>query len=71
MNVFQFVADGMRPVTGEEFAVQALLYVAGDLSSNYSSYSAGQDKRKFVKDFFRARLGAESPVYQRLAVMLN
>ena len=71
MNVFKFVADGMRPATFDEFAIQAMLNLAGDYSANYSGYSAGQDKAKFVVNFFKARLGAESPVYQRLANMLN
>ena len=71
MSPFNFVADGMKPVTFEEHAIKALLSVAGDLSSNYSSYSAGQDKKKFVVDFFKARLGAESPVSQKISTMLN
>ena len=69
MNPFTIVKESMKPVTESEWFVWALLDLA---SEDYSSgWTAGTSKRDFVVNYFRQRYSKESPVYQRLATMLN
>lgn len=59
----------MKPTTESEWFVWALLDLA---SLDYSSgWTAGTSKREYVAGYFKSRYGKESPIFQRLAAMLN